>query len=128
MQVSQPELQALVSRLDHLESQNRGWKIAATLFGLSTVSLLLLAAKPADRLDPNVIHARTVEAQDFVLRDADGQVRARLTLNPRKDPHDPILNGDIPANPFPRPSLQFYNDNGDAFWTVPQFPGVIPTH
>lgn len=48
---------------------------------LFIVSLVLIAAKPADRSDASVVRARSVEAQDFILKDADDQVRARLSLN-----------------------------------------------
>ena len=88
MKYTEPELEPLVARLEKLEAQNRKWKLASILLGLSSLSLVLMAAKSADHLDPRVVHARTVEAQDFVLKDEDGQVRARLTLNANKFSHD----------------------------------------
>ena len=122
MQHTEPDFQALAARMDKLEAQNRRWKVASIVFALSIGSLLLMAAKPADRIDPTVIHARTVEAQDFVLKDADGQVLARLTLNPNKKD----TSGRIFINPPVGPDLQFYNENGDAIWTAPQEPTMIP--
>ena len=87
------DLQALSARLDRLETQARRWKLASVVLALSSTSLILIAAKPADHVDSAVIHARTVEAQDFVVKDEDGQIRARLTLNPqvrmRKDMSGP---------------------------------------
>ncbi len=120
------DLQALSARLDRLETQNRRWKLAAILLALSSTSLVLIAAKPADHVDSAVIHARTVEAQDFVVKDGDGQIRARLTLNPqvriRKDMSGPEVNMNVPMGP----ALQFYDSNGDAIWTEPGVAKMIP--
>jgi hypothetical protein len=115
------DLQALSARLDKLERQSRRWKVASVVLALSSASLILMAAKPADHVDSTVIHARTVVAQDFVVKDEDGQVRARLTLNPNKKD-----TRGIALSPPPGPALQFYDDNGNAFWTAPQSPTVIP--
>jgi len=120
------DLQALSVRIDKLETQNRRWKLASIVLALTSASLILIAAKPADRVDSAVIHARTVEAQDFVVKDEDGQIRARLTLNPRirmkKDMNSPAVNLNVPMGP----ALQFYNGDGDAIWTAPQEPTMIP--
>jgi hypothetical protein len=120
------ELRALSARLDKLEAQARRWKLASAILALSSTSLILIAAKPADRIDSAVIHARTVEAQDFVVKDEDGQIRARLTLNPQmkmnKDLNGPATNMNAPLGPV----LQFYNGNGDTIWTAPQTPTMIP--
>jgi hypothetical protein len=122
MKYTEPEFQALVARMDKLEAQNSKWKLASVLLAVSSASLVLIAAKPADRIDPTVIHVRTVEAQDFVLKDEDGQVRARLTVNPNKKD----AKGFAILNPPFRPALQFYDDNGNTFWTAPQEPTIIP--
>jgi len=118
------DLQALSARLDKLEAQARRWKLASVILALSSTSLVLIAAKPADRIDSAVIHARTVEAQDFVVKDEEGQIRARLTLNPqmKKDLNGPASNMNAPLGPV----LQFYNGNGDTIWTAPQTPTMIP--
>ena len=120
------DFQALSDRLDKLETQNQRWKMAAIVLALSSASLVLIAARPADHIDSAVIHARTVEAQDFVVKDEDGQIRARLTLNPRvkmrKDMSSPPANMNAPMGP----ALQFYNGEGDAIWTAPQEPTMIP--
>jgi hypothetical protein len=120
------DLQAPSARIDKLETQARRWKLASIVLALSSVSLILVAAKPGDRVDSAVIHARTVEAQDFVVKDEDGQIRARLTLNPRvrmkRDMNSPAVNMNAPMGP----ALQFYNGDGDAIWTAPQEPTMIP--
>jgi hypothetical protein len=126
MQSTNNDLQVLSARLDRLETHNRRWKLAALLLALSSTSLVLIAAKPADHVDSAVIHARTVEAQDFVVKDGDGQIRARLTLNPqvriRKDMSGPEVNMNVPMGP----ALQFYDSNGDAIWTEPGVAKMIP--
>jgi hypothetical protein len=126
MQSTPNDWQALSARLDKLESQNRRWKLAAIVLALSSSSLVLIAAKPADHADSAVIHARTVEAQDFVVKDEDGQIRARLTLNPqvkmRKEMSGPPINMNAPLGP----ALQFYDGKGEAIWTEPRVPTMIP--
>src|ERR1700726_2884011 len=108
------DLQVLAARLDKLESRACRWKLASIVLAATSTALILMAAKPADRIDSAVIHARTVEAQDFVVKDEDGQIRARLTLNPqvkvRKDMSGPAVNMNAPLGP----ALQFYDGNGDA--------------
>jgi hypothetical protein len=120
------DLQVLSARLDKLETQARRWKLVSILLAVSSASLILIAAKPADRIDSAVIHARTVEAQDFVVKDEDGQIRARLTLNPqvkiRKDMSSPMSNMNAPLGPV----LQFYDSNGDTIWTEPREATLMP--
>jgi hypothetical protein len=118
------EWQSLAARMDKLESQNRKWKLASILLGVATASLLAMAAKPADHFDPNVLHVRSVEAQDFVLKDEDGQVYARLTLNPtnkiEKKGRQMFMEGTA------GPALQFYDEKGNPVWTEPRPAGIIP--
>jgi hypothetical protein len=125
MKYPETDLQALAARVAKLEAQNRKWKLASLLLALAGGSLVLMAAKPADHIDLNVIHARTVEAQDFALKDEGGQVHARLTLNPATKRQ---LNGGrtLILNPGLGPALQFYDDKGNPIWTAPQEPALIP--
>src|SRR2546423_10641575 len=74
-------LKELASRIAKLERQNRRWKWAAALFGLLATSLILMAAKPDDRIELPVVRARTVEARDFLLKDENVHVFARLSLS-----------------------------------------------
>jgi hypothetical protein len=110
MKHTQPELDCLAARLDRLEAQNRKWKSASAVLGLVTVSLLMTAAKPTENMDPAVVRARVVEAQDFLLKGADGQVHARLHMSGSRSP-----------------SLQFYDEKGDIIWSANQSPVVVPT-
>ena|SRR5450432_2454062 len=124
MQFTDIDMQGLAIRLNKLELQNRKWKIASILLGLTAASLIAMAAKPADHYDQNVMRVRTVEAQDFILKDEDGQVHARLTLNPRNKME---MNGrSVEMNGSSRPALQFYDAKGDTIWAAPQAPTMIP--
>jgi hypothetical protein len=137
MNSAQLDVQALAVRIEKLEAANRRWKSASAIALLFIISLLLLstrhaervaAAARADRLDQDVLRVRTVEAQDFVLKDADGHVQARFGLTPRID--EKLLNG--PNGPLylvpkdgvlpGQAALQFYDDNGHAVWTAPTKP------
>src|SRR5256884_3366709 len=101
MNSSPVDVQALAARVERLESANRRWKSASVIALLFVISMLLLSARRAervaaaarpDRVEPDVLHVRTVEAQDFVLKDGDGRVYARLSVTPSLTAMDP--NGD----------------------------------
>jgi hypothetical protein len=121
------ELQSLAARVEKLESQNRRWKLASALFSLFGVAFLLMGAKPADSFDKQVIRAGTIEAQQFVLKDEDGHVYARLSLNATGRAVQ--LNGRVylvPSQKLPgEPGLQFYDDKGNVVWTAPSRPELM---
>ena len=127
MKDSAIELQNLVARVEKLESQNRRWRLASALLSLCGVAFLLMGAKPADRFDKQVIRAGTVEAQEFLLKDEDGHVYARLSLNATGRAVQ--LNGRVylvPSQKIPgEPGLQFYDDKGNVVWTAPSRPELM---
>jgi len=82
MNSQQANLDLLAARVQSLETSNHGWKLLNAVLVLSIASVVLMGAKPADRLEPNVIRAGSVEAQEFILKDETGHVYARLSLNP----------------------------------------------
>jgi hypothetical protein len=131
MNSPQANLDLLVARVQKLEASNRRWRLLNALLLLSGVSVVLMGAKPADRLEPNVIRAGSVEAQDFVLKDEAGHVYARLSLNPsiarlkQSNGRTYFVQGDALAIPD-QPALQFFDDKGDVIWTVPQAPILRP--
>lgn len=113
-------LEDLARRLAKIEVQNRRWKVATSVLGLLTVSLVLVAAKPAERLEP-VVQARTVEAEEFLLKDENGHVFARLGLNAdKRHKNQPALGKTSPA------VLDFYDEDGDLASTVPVTGGFLP--
>lgn len=132
------DVQTLATRLEKLETANRRWKSASAIALLFFLSLLLLSTRHAervaaaararaDRIEPDVLHARSVEAQDFVLKDADGHIYARLGLSPQariKKNGGAYL---LPDDALPgQPALQFYNDKGDVIWTAPSAAHFLP--
>jgi hypothetical protein len=127
MNSSQANLDLLVARMQKLEASNHRWKLLNALLALSIASVVVMGAKPADRLQPNVVRAGSVEAQEFILKDESGHVYARLSLNPstsaRKQANGRtyLIPNDSPAIQG-QPALQFFDDKGDVVWTVPQEP------
>jgi len=67
----------LTQRVERLERGIRRWKLAALVLLLGCLVLLIAGF---DYPQPNLFKARSVEAQNFVLRDADGRIRARMAL------------------------------------------------
>lgn len=111
------ELDALLSRVGRLETENRRLKRGALAFLAVMASIGLMAqtkqtpstsqkpkarlpAKPAEPPAPGPVIATTVEAQSFVLKDANGKVRAELSLAGST------------------PSLKFRDESGSALVTL----------
>ena len=82
MNSTRTSLDLLASRVQELEASNRRWKLVNALLALSAVSVALMGAKSADRIEPPMVRAGTVEAQEFILKDEAGHIYARLSLNP----------------------------------------------
>jgi hypothetical protein len=130
MNSTRTSLDLLASRVQELEASNRRWKLVNALLVLSAVSVALMGAKSADRLEPPVVRAGTVEAQEFILKDEAGHVYARLSLNPSlpkvtRKGHTYFIPSDSLAIPG-QPALQFFDDKGNVVWTVPQEPALRP--
>ncbi|MGB7849127.1 MAG: hypothetical protein WBL63_26175 [Candidatus Acidiferrum sp.] len=126
MDSKNPELQILAARVEKLEAQNRRWKFISTAFVLAGVSAVLMGAKAADRIGPPAIRAKTVEAQEFILKDSDGQVYGRLSLHMAAKG---VVNGQSTVVDEDQASLQFFNEQGDVVWTAPtkaQFMAIKP--
>ncbi|HXP48238.1 MAG TPA: hypothetical protein VN810_13265 [Terriglobales bacterium] len=88
----------LIQRVERLERGNRRWKLAALVLLLSCLVLLLAGF---DYPQPFLVKARSVEAQNFVLRDSDGQIRARMAISE---------DG---------PRLSFFDQQGNVFSSLP---------
>jgi len=95
----------LYQRMERLETSNRRWRTRALL--LTLLCLVLLVAG-FDFAQPNVMKARSVEAESFVLRDADGQIRARMAI----------------ADDGPR--LSFFDEHGNVVSSLPEKPEIRP--
>jgi hypothetical protein len=70
----------LVERVLKLERQNRRWKIASFLLLFVVASSLATGLVAQERIEPPLMRAKTVEAQSFLLKDADGIIRGRMNL------------------------------------------------
>ena len=139
MNSSPVDLQTLAARIEELECANHRWKSASAIALLFVISMLLLSTRHAervaaaarpDRIEPEVLHARSVEAQEFLLKDENGRVYARFSLTPSLTAMD--QNGrSLPPGSF-RPyntpvipgqaSLQFYDEKGKLVWSAPSKP------
>jgi hypothetical protein len=136
MNSSQLDVQTLAVRIERLEAANRRWKSASAIALVFVLSLLLLSTRHAervaaaarpDRVDPDVLKIRTIEAQDFVLKDEDGHIYARLSFSPqarvKKNGGTYLLpDGVVPG----QPSLQFFDDEGKVLWTAPSAAQFLP--
>ena len=128
------DVRNLAARIEKLESANRRWKSASAIALLFVLSLLLLSTRHAervvaaarpDRIESDVLRARSVEAQDFVLKDAEGHVYARFSIStslPAVDQNgrSPRLY-EMPTIPG-QASIQFYDEKGKVVWSAPARP------
>jgi hypothetical protein len=72
-----------------------------------------------------VLHVRTLQAQDFALKDADGHVYARFTITPSlaamaQNGRSPRLE-EMPVIPG-QPSIQFHDEKRKVVWSAPAKP------
>ena len=121
MSENAPELHELLSRVGRLEKENRRFKRGALVLVAAAVTIGLMAQtkpqtpstssqkpkaaakpapKPAEPPPPRPVVATTVEAQSFVLKDANGHVRAELAMMGST------------------PSLKFRDEGGSALVTL----------
>ena len=124
-------IEMLMKRVERLEKQNCRWKVAGIFFTVSGISIALMGgAKTANSAQGAMVRAGTVEARDFILKDADGRVRARLTLDPGKKDIDNDGEGYRLLSPQKspgQPALQFYDSNGNVIDTTPAHAGYLQT-
>jgi hypothetical protein len=114
-------IESLAARVAELEARGRRWKLATGVFILLSSAVVLMAAKPADRIEPPLVRARSVEAREFLLKDATGRVYARLSLN-----EDRKRLGSRAFGHFSQAVLDFYDEQGDVTWSVPAEPSIVP--
>lgn len=101
-------LTELVGRVRKLERQNRRWRLATLLLLFVVASSLATGLVAQERIEPPLMRAKTVEAQSFLLKDADGNIRGRMNLR-----------GD-------RPTCELYDKSGKVVWSAPTKPELIP--
>ena len=109
MTISEVDLHGMSERIRKLELQNRRWKFASLLVLLVFASSLTMGLMAQERIAPPLVRARTVEANAFLLKDADGSVRGRFVMRASK------------------PILEFYDEGGKVIWSAPANPKLVPT-
>ncbi len=92
------DLEDMQRRLISLEGQNRKLKQIGTAALILVGSILLMA-----QASPKDIPTKTVEANEFVLKDDSGQIRARLEMY-----REPTASPNYPKEP----RLSFFDANG----------------
>ena len=118
-------IQALQMRVSKLETQTQRWTVFSVSMVLAGV-FLMIALVRASRLGtaaPTVIRAKTVEAQDFVLKDEYGRVRARLGSFSitGEDTAETTIRSKVYHFQVPRePALKFFSGNGGVVWDEPR--------
>lgn len=77
--MSQPaeELAGLPARFGRAESQLRRWKAVSLVLAVVSGALVGVGVTRAGKLEPMPLRAKSVESQEFVLKDASGGTRAR---------------------------------------------------
>jgi hypothetical protein len=89
--------EGLSARVRSLESQNRVWKLSSLVLFLVLV-VSLAKSLMAQGTAPN--HPVTIEAQSFLLRDTNGDVRGKLAM--KED----------------QPTLELYDPAGKVVWST----------
>jgi len=92
---------AIVTRLERLERQQRRWRALAIVAALGVTTLGLMGQRQA---------GRTVEAERFVLRDAEGRARAELLIVDNKEQSVALRFKDADGSP----RLTLGTENGAA--------------
>ena len=119
--------QELASRIEMLEVSNRRWRLITIVLLVSSISMILIAAKAPDRVEPSVLRVTTVEARDIILKDEKGNVCARLSVLPlieRTGNGVPVVV--IQSDTKDRAVLTIYDDRGRPAWTAPPSPILVP--
>ncbi len=70
----------LVVRVERLEQGYRAWRMTAIALVAVLAMTLLVGFKAADFPQPDMIRARSIEAQSFMLRDGNEHVWARMSV------------------------------------------------
>lgn len=103
------DLGALVERVRKLEAQNRRWKLASFVFLFVMAASLASSLMAQQTTEPSLMRAKKVEAQSFLLKDADGNIRAQMTMEADK------------------PNLVVYDRTGNVIWSMLTRSRAVPT-
>jgi len=99
-------LDELTTRLERLERQGRRWRRTAFVVLLGAVGVVVMGQAPPHRLP------KSIEAEEFVLRDSRGQVRASLGTPPGSNTTVFQFHGE---NGKPRTRITVASDGTSSF-------------
>jgi len=81
MEMAQTDFDELLARIKKLEGQNRFRRKAGLLIALALGLLLTATVTAQEKPQKLSLHVMTIEARTFILKDASGTVRGRMTVD-----------------------------------------------
>ena len=104
------DLEHIQARLLKLERQNRRFKqLGAALVVIITTVLMMGQAVPS---------TKSIEAQEFILRDATGKIRAKLSMSEERTINTGTAEKPVPSTIGSTPTLNLYDDKAVARLTI----------
>jgi hypothetical protein len=100
MEMAHTELDELLARMKKLEGQNRFWRRAGLLIALALGLSLTVNVTAQEKSEKQSLHAVTIEARTFILKDASGTVRGRMTVE------------------YGEAELELYDSTGKVTWST----------
>ena len=124
--MNEPTMETIARRLDKVERENRRLKTAAVV-ALAVITAVVLMGQATSKLAPPGKPGKVVGAEQFIVHDARGGVRAvlgtapdgtvRLVLYDRGNPGETRVI--LSAGPERSPALSFSNKAGKVIWSAP---------
>ena len=124
--MNEPTMETLARRLDKVERENRRLK-GAGVAALAVIAAVGLMGQAASKLAPPGKPGKIVGAEQFIVHDARGGVRAelgtlpngtvRLVLYDRGNPGETRVI--LSAGPETSPALTFSDKVGKVIWSAP---------
>jgi hypothetical protein len=125
--MGEPTIETLARRLDRVERENRRLKRSGVV-ALAVIAAIVLMGQAASKLAPPGKPGKVVGAEQFIVHDARGGVRAtlgtlpdgtvRLVLYDRGNPGETRVI--LSAGPEGSPVLSFSDKKGKVIWSAPQ--------
>jgi len=124
--MNEPTMETLAGRLDRVERENRRLKRSGVV-ALAVIAAIVLMGQAASKLAPPGKPGKIVGAEQFIVHDARGGVRAelgtlpngtvRLILYDRGNPGETRVI--LSAGPESSPALSFSDKAGKVIWSAP---------